>query len=48
VRCTREELKRAWRAKVQAAHPDRGGSTAAAQEINAAYDRMLKRRGWQK
>lgn len=42
----RAALKRAWRAKIAAAHPDKGGNTAQAQAINAAYERMLKRRAW--
>jgi hypothetical protein len=40
---TAEDLKRAYRAKVKAAHPDVGGSNAAAAAINAAYA-LLKAR----
>lgn len=36
-----DEIKRAWRAKIAAAHPDQGGSESAAAEINAARDAML-------
>lgn len=39
-------LKRAWKAAIFKAHPDRGGSTAQAQAINAAKDFILRRRGW--
>jgi hypothetical protein len=39
---TPEEVRRAWRAKIAGAHPDQGGGHAAAAEINAARDAMLK------
>ena len=34
---TQEEIKLAYRRCASAAHPDRGGTTAKMQEINAAY-----------
>lgn len=39
-----EEIQRAHRAKAMHAHPDRGGSEAAMQQINVARDRALKER----
>lgn len=37
------ELKRAWRKAMSDAHPDKpNGSTEAAQNVNAAYDKLLK------
>lgn len=35
---TPEDIKRAFRAKASAAHPDKGGSTTAMQAINKAHD----------
>jgi hypothetical protein len=49
---TAAELKRAWRKLITAAHPDRYQGRARerqeelAKSINAAYQRMLRRRGW--
>jgi hypothetical protein len=50
---THAELKKAWRSKLHAAHPDRykEGKERDRQEeiaktINQAYQRMMKRRGW--
>lgn len=37
-----DEVQRAWRARIADHHPDRTGSHAAAAEINAARDAMLK------
>ncbi len=39
---TREEIKRAYRAQAQAAHPDHGGSHAAMVILNAAYELALR------
>lgn len=36
------EIKTAWRKAIAGAHPDQGGSEAAAAELNAARDEMLK------
>ena len=53
VGVTREDLKRAWRQKMQKHHPDRypeperARQEEIAKNINSAYQRMLKRRGWQ-
>lgn len=49
---SQSELKRAWRRMVTEAHPDRYPPNERAQqeevakEINAAYQRIMKRRGW--
>ena len=49
---TQDELKKAWRRKMQKHHPDRYPEAERAKQediaknINAAYQRMLKRRGW--
>lgn len=40
-----DEVRKAWRAKIAGAHPDQGGTEAAAADINAARDDMLKRLG---
>lgn len=37
------EIRAAHRAKMTQAHPDRGGSHAAAAQLNAARDRLLRR-----
>lgn len=37
-----QEIKAAWRRLIGQAHPDQGGSQAAAAELNAARDQMLK------
>lgn len=37
-----DEVRKAWRAKITTAHPDQSGTHAAAAEINAARDAMLK------
>jgi hypothetical protein len=39
---TEAEITAAWRARMAEAHPDRGGSNAAASAINAARDRLLR------
>lgn len=36
------EVRKAWRARIVEAHPDKTGTHAAAAEINAARDAMLK------
>lgn len=38
------EIRRAYRAKMARAHPDRGGTHAEAARLTAARDRLLKRR----
>lgn len=38
------EIRRAYRAKMTRAHPDRGGSHAAAAKLTAARDRLLRKR----
>lgn len=38
------EIERAWRDKMRAAHPDRGGTLEAAQRLNAARDAARKER----
>ena len=35
------EINAAWKARIADAHPDKGGSEAAAAEVNAARDAML-------
>ena len=37
------EIRRAYRAKMASAHPDRGGGHAAAARLTAARDRLLRR-----
>jgi DnaJ-domain-containing protein 1 len=39
---TPDEVRKAWRAKIADAHPDRVGTHAAAAEVNAARDAMLR------
>jgi hypothetical protein len=41
---TLEELKRAYRQRALAAHPDRGGDAAAFRELKRAYDAAVKKR----
>jgi hypothetical protein len=38
------EIRRAYRAKMARAHPDRGGTHAEAARLTAARDRLLRRR----
>ncbi len=38
------DIRRAYRAKMASAHPDRGGSNAEAARLTAARDRLLKKR----
>lgn len=38
-----ETIRAAHRARIRAAHPDRGGSAELAARLNAARDRLLKR-----
>ena len=37
------DLRKAYRDAARKAHPDMGGSTAAMQEVNAAYEKAVKR-----
>jgi len=46
VDVTQAELKRAYRRAALEAHPDRGGSHQRMVDVNTAYERMAKRRGW--
>lgn len=48
IDCSPDALRKAWRKKIGAAHPDVAGqgATNQAQAINAAHQRMLNRRGW--
>ncbi len=39
---SREEIQRAWRARIANNHPDQTGTHSAAAEINAARDTLLK------
>lgn len=39
----REEIEAAYKRLMQRAHPDRGGSSGLAAQLNAARDRLLKR-----
>ena len=39
---SRDDVQRAWRAKIAITHPDQTGSHEAAAEVNAARDAMLK------
>lgn len=39
---TREEIKAAYARLMQRAHPDKGGTTGLAAQLNAARDRLLK------
>lgn len=41
----RAEIDAAWRRKIASAHPDQGGSTAAAARINLARDEGRKANG---
>lgn len=41
---TDAEIRRAYRAKMARAHPDRGGAHAEAARLTAARDRLLKRK----
>ena len=43
---TPEQLSRCYRARIHAAHPDRGGSHQHAAALNAARDLIKKRKGW--
>lgn len=43
---THAELKGRFRTLMKTAHPDAGGSLAEAVALNAAYDFILKRKGW--
>lgn len=41
-------LKAAYRAAIRKAHPDAGGSAAAAQAVIAAHDLIRQRKGWER
>lgn len=41
------DIERAWRDKMRAAHPDRGGTLQAAQRLNAARDAARKERTYE-
>ncbi|MGQ0532196.1 MAG: J domain-containing protein [Caulobacteraceae bacterium] len=41
---TADEIRRAYRAKMARAHPDRGGSHTEAARLTAARDRLLKKK----
>jgi hypothetical protein len=43
-KATLTEIKRAYRLRALAVHPDRGGSDAAFRELQAAYESALERR----
>ena len=43
---TEGEFKRAFRRAIHAAHPDKGGSTAAAQAVYEARERIAQVHGW--
>jgi hypothetical protein len=43
---TPADLKRAYKQAIRLAHPDAGGSAAAAQAVNAARDFIARRHGW--
>lgn len=43
---TRIDLKRAYMQAIRLAHPDAGGSAAAAQAVNAARDLIARRHRW--
>jgi hypothetical protein len=43
---TLADLKRAYKHAIRLAHPDAGGSAAAAQAVNAARDLIARRHGW--
>ncbi|MHC2633953.1 hypothetical protein ACVME5_006636 [Bradyrhizobium liaoningense] len=43
---TLSDLKRAYKLAIRFAHPDAGGSAAAAQAVNAARDLIARRHGW--
>ena len=43
---TKDDIKRAFRAKAAEAHPDRGGSHEQMIKVNAAYEAIKQFRGW--
>lgn len=43
---TQLDLKRAYKQAIRLAHPDAGGSAAAAQAVNIARDVIARRHGW--
>ena len=42
TRASAEEVKKAYKAKVMAAHPDKGGSVELCQQLNMARDKLLE------
>lgn len=46
--CSEPALKAAYRAAIRKAHPDAGGSAAAAQAVIAAHDLIRQRKGWER
>lgn len=45
---THEEVKKAYKAKSAAAHPDRGGSDEQQKLMNLAYELICQLKGWKK
>ena len=43
VNAARAEVQAAWKRRMRTAHPDQGGSQAAASRVNQARDRLLSR-----
>jgi hypothetical protein len=43
VNAGRAEVQTAWKRRMRTAHPDQGGSQAAASRVNQARDRLLSR-----
>ncbi len=44
VTASESDIRRAYRAKMASAHPDRGGSNAEAARLTAARDRLLRKK----
>lgn len=43
---TEEEVKKAYRKKAAKAHPDKGGLNEEMMMVNAAYEAIMRVRGW--
>lgn len=43
---TKEEVKKAFREKAEKAHPDKGGSNSDMIMVNAAYEAIMRFKGW--